>query len=117
VRVLFARLWRRANLITDAEFMEIRYHGKPAAFLRGFYAFYPAVFWNSVVLGWVILAMYKIVFVLLGWPKAFSTWTFLAISVAYIMFSGVWAVIATDFFQFVFAMAGVGAVVVFFMQE
>jgi len=102
----YARLWRRANLITDAEFMEIRYHGRPAAFLRGFYAFYRSVFWNSVVLGWVILAMYKIVHILLGWPKAFSTWAFVIIAVIYIFFSGLWGVIATDFFQFILAMTG-----------
>jgi len=102
----YARLWRRANIITDAELMEIRYAGKPAAFLRGFYAFYRSIFWNSVVLGWVILAMYKIVHVLLGWPKVFSTWTFVIISVIYIFFSGLWGVIATDFFQFILAMTG-----------
>ncbi|MDD5449428.1 MAG: Na+:solute symporter [Candidatus Omnitrophica bacterium] len=102
----YARLWRRANLITDAEFMEIRYHGKPAAFLRGFHAFYRSIFWNSVVLGWVILAMYKIVNVLLGWPKVFSTWALVSIAVIYIFFSGLWGVIATDFFQFILAMGG-----------
>ncbi|MCM8782072.1 MAG: sodium:proline symporter, partial [Candidatus Omnitrophica bacterium] len=102
----YARLWRRANLITDAEFMEIRYHGKPAAFLRGFHAFYRSIFWNAVVLGWVILAMYKIVNVLLGWPKVFSTWTLVFIAVIYIFFSGLWGVIATDFFQFILAMTG-----------
>lgn len=102
----YARLWRRANLITDAEFMEIRYYGKPAAFLRGFHAFYRSIFWNSVVLGWVILAMYKIVNVLLGWPKIISTWTLVFIAIIYIFFSGLWGVIATDFFQFILAMAG-----------
>ncbi|MCX5715955.1 MAG: Na+:solute symporter [Candidatus Omnitrophica bacterium] len=102
----YARLWRRSNLITDAELMEIRYAGKPAAFLRGFYAFYRSIFWNSVVLGWVILAMYKIVNTLLGWPKVFSTWIFVVISVVYIFFSGLWGVIATDFFQFILAMTG-----------
>lgn len=102
----YARLWRRAKLITDAEFMEIRYAGKPAAFLRSFHAFYRSIFWNSVVLGWVILAMYKIVHVLLGWPKVFSTWLLVSIAVVYIFFSGLWGVIATDFFQFILAMAG-----------
>jgi len=102
----YARLWRRANLITDAEFMEVRYHGKPAAFLRGFHAFYRSVFWNSVVLGWVILAMYKIVHVLLGWPKVATTWALVCTAVLYISFSGLWGVLATDFFQFILAMTG-----------
>ncbi|PIU41700.1 MAG: sodium:proline symporter [Candidatus Omnitrophica bacterium CG07_land_8_20_14_0_80_42_15] len=102
----YARLWRRAKLITDAEFMEIRYHGKPAAFLRGFHAAYRSIFWNSVVLGWVILAMYKVVHVLLGWPKVLTTWSLISIAVIYISFSGLWGVLATDFFQFILAMTG-----------
>jgi len=102
----YSRLWRRAKLVTDAEFMEIRYYGKPAAFLRGFHAFYRSIFWNSVVLGWVILAMYKIVHVLLGWPKVMSTWSLVFIAIIYIFFSGLWGVIATDFFQFILAMIG-----------
>ncbi|PIU41701.1 MAG: sodium:proline symporter [Candidatus Omnitrophica bacterium CG07_land_8_20_14_0_80_42_15] len=102
----YARLWRRADLITDAELLEARYYGKPAAFLRSFYACYRSIFWNSVVLGWVILAMYKIVHVLLGWPKVFSTWTLVLIALVYIFFSGLWGVIATDFFQFILAMGG-----------
>ena len=32
---LFARLWRRSGLLTDVQFAEMRYSGKPAAFLRG----------------------------------------------------------------------------------
>lgn len=102
----YARLWRRANLITDAEFMELRYHGKPAAFLRAFHAGYRSIFWNSVVLGWVILAMYKLANVFIGWPKVFTTWTLVFIAIGYIFFSGLWGVIATDFFQFILAMFG-----------
>ena len=102
----FARLWRRSRLITDAEFMELRYAGKPAVFLRAFYAFFRSVFCNSIVLGWVILAMYKIVYTLLGWPKVASTWALVFISVIYIFSSGLWGVLATDFFQFFLAMTG-----------
>ncbi|MBI5242386.1 MAG: Na+:solute symporter [Elusimicrobia bacterium] len=102
----FARLWRRADLITDAEFMELRYHGAAGTFLRGFYAFFRSVVCNAIVMGWVILAMYKIVFALLGWPKAPSVWGLVGVAVAYIFFSGLWGVLATDFFQFILAMAG-----------
>ena len=102
----FARLWRRANLITDAEFMELRYHGAAGTFLRGFYAFFRSVVCNAIVMGWVILAMYKIVFVLLGWPKGPSVWGLVAVAVVYIFFSGLWGVLATDFFQFILAMTG-----------
>ena len=56
----FARLWRRAGVMTDVEFAEIRYGGKPAAFLRGFRALYLALPINLIILGWVTLAMVKI---------------------------------------------------------
>ncbi|MCX5786397.1 MAG: Na+:solute symporter [Elusimicrobia bacterium] len=102
----FARLWRRSGIITDAEFMEVRYHGKAGAFLRGFYAFFRSILCNSIVMGWVILAMSKIVYVLLGWPKTMSVWILVCISVVYILFSGLWGVLATDFFQFILAMSG-----------
>ncbi len=102
----FARLWRRSGIITDAEFMELRYHGKTGSFLRGFYALFRSVLCNSVVLGWVILAMSKIIYVLLGWPKVMSVWILVAISVLYILFSGLWGVLVTDFIQFILAMTG-----------
>jgi Na+/proline symporter len=58
---LFARLWRRAEVITDVEFTELRYSGKPAAILRGFRALYLAIPINLIILGWVTLAFVKII--------------------------------------------------------
>ena len=62
----FARLWRRANVMTDVEFSEIRYSGRPAAFLRGFRAIYLAVPINLIIIGWVTRAMIKILTISLG---------------------------------------------------
>ena len=62
----FARLWRRANVMTDVEFAEMRYSGKPAAFLRGFRALYLAIPINLIILGWVTRAMIKILTISLG---------------------------------------------------
>src|SRR5258708_9716473 len=62
----FARYWRRAEILTDVEFVELRYGGKPAAFLRGFRAFYLGALMNCLILGWVIKAMISIITVLLG---------------------------------------------------
>ncbi len=56
----FARLWRRSNIMTDTEFVSIRYSGKPARFLRGFRAVYIGLFMNAIVMAWVNLAMVKI---------------------------------------------------------
>src|SRR5258708_18212880 len=62
----FARLWRRANVMTDVEFAEIRYSGKPARFLRGFRALYLAIPINLIILGWVTRAMIKILTISIG---------------------------------------------------
>ncbi len=62
----FARYWRRAEILTDVQFVEIRYSGKPAAFLRGFKAVYLGLFMNCFILGWVTQAMINIITVLLG---------------------------------------------------
>src|SRR5258706_273307 len=65
----YARLWRRAGVMTDIEFAEIRYSGKPAAFLRGFRALYLGVIVNCIILGWVNLAMGKILGLIFGVDK------------------------------------------------
>src|SRR6476620_5059274 len=62
----FARLWRRAHVMTDIEFAEIRYAGPPATFLRGFRAIYLGIFVNLIILGWVTKAMIKILTISLG---------------------------------------------------
>src|SRR5512136_2154336 len=58
---LFARMWRRSGLLTDVQFAELRYSGKPAAFLRGFRAIYLGLLMNCLILGWVTKAMNTIV--------------------------------------------------------
>src|SRR5687767_14776235 len=62
----FARLWRRAQVMTDVELAEVRYSGRPAAFLRGFRALYLALPINLIILGWVTRAMIKILTIALG---------------------------------------------------
>src|SRR5260370_9651973 len=67
---LFARLWRRSGLITDVQFAEFRYAGKPAAFLRGFRAVYLGLLMNCLILGWVTKAMVNIVRTSMGIGEA-----------------------------------------------
>src|SRR5215475_1542302 len=71
---LFARLWRRSELLTDVQFAELRYAGKPAAFLRGFRALYLGLLMNCLILGWVTKAMVNIVAASLGISEATSLW-------------------------------------------
>src|SRR3954467_7037868 len=89
----FARLWRRAGVLTDMEFAELRYSGKPAAFLRGFRALYLALPVNTIIMGWVNLAMAKILELTLGITKLNAVMFCLAMTVIYAVISGLWAVL------------------------
>ena len=125
----FARYWRRAEILTDVQFVEMRYGGKPAAFLRGFKALYLGLFMNCFILGWVTKAMVSIITVLLGpaiaagrvvdlgflghYTLGEPTHTALAICVfilipftgLYTFIGGLWGVLVTDLFQFILKMA------------
>ncbi len=119
----FARLWRRANIMTDAEFVSIRYSGPEARFLRGFRAVYIGIFMNAVVMAWVNLAMVKILKVMFPDLIMFgqSEFHFLGLSFSahlvmvgfmmgfvaiYSSLSGLMGVSITDTFQFIMAMGG-----------
>jgi len=112
----FARLWRRAGIMTDVEFAELRYAGRPAAILRGFRALYLGLPINFVIIGWVNLAMAKILAVTMGWNRLTAVLACLAITGFYSSLSGLWGVVVTDFFQFVFAMSGTVALAWFALR-
>lgn len=104
--VLFSKLWRRANVMTDAEITEVRYSGTRATALRVFSAFYASIPVNCVIMGWVILSMVKILAVTVGWPKEIVIPILICATGLYTMMSGMWGAVMTDFFQFIFAMFG-----------
>jgi len=104
---LYARLWRRAGVMTDIEFAELRYSGKPAAFLRGFRALYLGLPINCIILGWVNLAMVKILEITLGLNKRGAILVvigMLIFTAFYTAISGLWGVLVTDLFQFALKM-------------
>jgi len=129
----FARYWRRSEILTDVEFVELRYQGKPAAFLRGFRAIYLGALMNCLILGWVIKAMISITTVLLGdaiaqgrvaqlslgghqllhYTLGPPEHTALLICVLllvpftgiYTFIGGLWGVLVTDLFQFALKMS------------
>ncbi len=103
---LFSRLWRRAGVLTDNELIELRYSGRPAAFLRGFKAGWFATVYNFIVMGWVINGMSTVVQVLTGSSPQLTTWTLVTIAVVYTVLSGFWGVVVTDLVQFILAMTG-----------
>ena len=124
----FARYWRRAEIITDVQFVEMRYGGKPAAFLRGFKAIYLGLFMNCFILGWVTKAMVSIITVLLGpaiaegrvldlgflghytlgppqnTALAICVFVLIPFTGIYTFIGGLWGVLVTDLFQFVLKM-------------
>ena len=102
----FAKFWRRANIITDAEFMELRYSGKSGTALRVVAALYHGVVRNCIVMGWVMLAMVKFARVLLGWNPEFTLLVCGILAVIYTVASGLWGVVVTDMFQFITGLTG-----------
>ena len=105
----FAKLWRRAGIMTEVEFAEIRYGGKPAKFLRGFRAVYLGLLMDVIIIGWVNRAMISILVGLFGIQEdvaLFYVFGIMLIVAVYSAMSGLWGVVVTDAFQFVFAMVG-----------
>jgi solute:Na+ symporter, SSS family len=131
---LFARLWRRSGLMTDVQFAEMRYTGKPAAFLRGFRSIYLGLLMNCIILGWVTKAMTGIVATTMGstmqrWPVLVGFAHFLSrifghvfagtdgqalvicifflipFTGVYVALGGLWGVLWTDLFQFILKMS------------
>src|SRR3954468_17080970 len=99
----YARLWRRSGVMTDIEFSEIRYAGRPAAFLRGFRALYLAIPINCIILGWVNKAMVDILTLILNITKLQALMIVLvmiALTSSISTLSGLWGVLVTDVFQF-----------------
>jgi Na+/proline symporter len=102
----YAKLWRRSGALTDINFYELRYSGRPAAFLRGFRAVYLGVFFNVMIMATVTLAAIKIAGVLLG-LDAYATVVLAAlITAVYSTTAGLWGVVVTDLFLFILAMIG-----------
>jgi Na+/proline symporter len=114
----FAKLWRRSGVLTDVEFIELRYSGKPAAALRLVRALFQGVFVNTVIMGWVNLAMAKVLELTLHVPKFEALAVCLIFTAVYVTIGGLWGVLVTDLLQFVvkmsmaivLAVAAVGAV-------
>jgi Na+/proline symporter len=102
----FARLWRRAGVLTDVEFAELRYGGRPAAILRGFRALYLALPVNLIIMGWVTRAMVTILGITLDMNPWVAAIGLFLLTAGYSALSGLWGVIVTDAFQFGVAMIG-----------
>src|SRR5205085_5618421 len=113
----YARVWRRSGVLTDLEFYEIRYSGRPATFVRGFRAVYLGLCFNCIIMATVNLAAAKIAAVLLGWPMARTLLVCAVLNVAFAATSGLWGVLVTDFIQFGIAMTGSFAAAYFALQQ
>ncbi|MBV8074500.1 MAG: FecR domain-containing protein [Candidatus Eremiobacteraeota bacterium] len=100
----FAALWRRSGVLTDVEFIELRYSGKPAAALRATRAVYQGVIVNTIIMGWVNLAIAKILGLTLGIQKWEAIGICLVLTAIYVAIGGMWSVLVTDLLQFVVKM-------------
>jgi Na+/proline symporter len=100
----FAALWRRSGVLTDVEFIELRYGGKAATALRGVRAVYQGVLVNTIIMGWVNLAMVKILSLTLHVPTQLALYVCLVLTALYVTIGGFWSVLVTDFLQFIVKM-------------
>ncbi len=103
---LYAKLWRRSDVLTDVEFYEIRYSGAPAAFLRGFRAAYLGIFFNIMIMATVTLAAIKIAGVMVGLSPLETVIVAAGVTMIYSALGGLTGVLLTDLVQFVLAMVG-----------
>ena len=120
--VVFAPLWRRSGVLTDAAFTELRYGGAAAAWLRGIKAFLLALPVNCIGIGYAFLALRKVVEALgivSGQPAALgitdTVWLLAVVAllvISYTVAGGLWAVVVTDLIQLLLALAGALAVAV-----
>ncbi|RFT15356.1 MAG: putative sodium-solute symporter [Candidatus Saccharicenans subterraneus] len=113
----YARLWRRSRVLTDLEFYELRYSGKPASFVRGFRAIYLGLFFNCVIMASVNLAAAKIANVILGWPMARTLIICSIINVTFAALAGLWGVLVVDLIQFGIAMTGAFSAAIFALKQ
>lgn len=105
----FAKMWRKANVLTELEFLELRYAGKAAKLFRKFKSVYLGIFFNTIIIGWVNAAMIKILMIFLDidYQTAFMCIGVLMVLIAiYASLSGLLGVAITDAVQFILAMAG-----------
>ncbi len=113
----YARMWRRSGVLTDLEFYEKRYAGKPAGFVRGFRAIYLGLLFNCFIMATVNLAAVKIANVLLGWPMAKTLIICSCINIFLAVASGLWGVLVIDMIQFGIAMTGAFATAIFALKQ
>jgi len=104
---IFAPLLRRSQIITTAELIELRYDGRPAAFLRGFKGVYFGIFANAITLGWIIKAVWTVAEIVVpGFDPDLLLLAILLFTLIYTTLSGLWGITATDFLQFIIGSAG-----------
>jgi len=104
---LFAKLWKRADVVTEVELVELRYSGKAAAFLRGFKALYWGLFYNCYIIGvWPVTGMAKVLQETTGLGREGAIIGCVLLGTCYTSIAGLWGVVLTDAFQFIWAMIG-----------
>ena len=110
---IYAKLWRRSALNTDLGFYELRYSGRPAAFLRGFRAVYLGLFFNVIIMGTVSLAAIKIGAAIFGLSPVVTLAIALTAVGVYATLGGLTGSIWADFYQYTVAMVGAVAAAYF----
>ena len=110
---IYSKLWVRSGAKSDIEFYELRYSGRPAAFLRGFRAIYLGLVFNAITTAWCILPAVKMGQVLFNVDQWTIVWVCCVASIVYSALGGFRGAIITDFFLFLIILAGAFAIMYF----
>jgi len=100
----FARLWRRAHVLSDVELTELRFGGKAAAVLRGVKGGFFGLVMNCLIMGWELLAMGVLLSITFAWPKWVGMLVAFVLTTGYTVLAGFWGVVMTDMIQFAMGM-------------
>lgn len=103
---VYAKLWRRSEVMTDLEFYSLRYSPRMGSFLRTFRSLYIGVFFNVMMMAAVTLAAIKIGAVMIG---AEPWHVLVTMGLATMLFStagGFLGVVVADLLLFVIATIG-----------
>ena len=106
---VFAPLMRRTRVVTDNEFIELRYSGGAPAPFRAFLALYGGLFVASLIMGWVTKGAQQTLATVMDLTPAQQGWAvaiLLLIVLTYSMAAGLWGVVMADLFQYIIASAG-----------
>jgi solute:Na+ symporter, SSS family len=109
VAIIWAKLWRRMQIITTAELLTLRYGGRPATVARRLYAFVCCFGFAVLIIGYITGFFAKTIAPLVNLTEWQLLLIFGGTTVLYTMFGGLLGVVVNEVVHFGFMMVGATA--------